>query len=115
MVVSSVMEDCSGDLFKILKRRLRRECMQKSVWLLGVLLVFTISVAAQDYPKVEVFGGYSYFHSSFAGTGLNFNGASGSIAFNVTPNFGLVGDFGGYHNTSDVSTNNFTYLFGPKF
>src|SRR5215467_4547243 len=90
--------------------------MQKSVWLLGVLLVFTITVAAQDYPKVEIFGGYSYFHSSFAGTGLNFNGGSGSIAFNVTPNFGLVGDFGVYHNnTSDVSTNNFTYLFGPKF
>lgn len=65
---------------------------------------------------MEVFGGYSYLHSSFAGTGLNFNGASGSLAVNLSPVFGIVGDFGGYHNTtSGVSTNNFTYLFGPKF
>lgn len=90
--------------------------MQKSVWLFGLFLVLTISAAAQDYPKVEVFGGYSYLHGNFAGTGLNFNGGSGSIAANVTGVFGVVGDFGVYHNdTSGVSTNTFTYLFGPKF
>jgi len=90
--------------------------MSKSLWMFCLTLVLSISAAAQDYPKVEVFGGYSYFHSSFAGTGLNFNGGSGSITGNVTPNFGITADFGGYHNnTSGVSTNNFTYLFGPQF
>lgn len=90
--------------------------MSKSVWLFWLFLVLTISAVAQDYPKVEVFGGYSYLHSSFAGTGLNFNGGSGSITANVTGVFGVTGDFGIYHNdTSGVSTNNFTYLFGPKF
>lgn len=90
--------------------------MRKFVCLFCWVLILTISGVAQDSPKVEVFGGYSYVHSSFAGTGLNFNGGSGSIAFNVVPVFGLVGDFGVYHNnTSGVSTNNFTYLFGPKF
>ena len=90
--------------------------MRKLVCLFCWLAMLAISGVAQDSPKVEVFGGYSYVHSSFAGTGLNFNGGSGSIAFNVVPVFGLVGDFGVYHNnTSGVSTNNFTYLFGPKF
>ena len=90
--------------------------MFKSVWPICLLLVLSISAAAQDSPKVEVFGGYSYVHSSFAGTGLNFNGGSGSLAVNIAPTIGIVGDFGVYHNnTSGVSTNNFTYLFGPKF
>lgn len=90
--------------------------MLKSAWVFCLLLFLAISAVAQDYPRVEVFGGYSYVHSNFAGTGLNFNGGSGSIAVNVTQVIGLVGDFGGYHNnTSGVSTNNFTYLFGPKF
>ena len=90
--------------------------MRKLAWLFCLSLIFTLPATAQDYPKVEVFGGYSYFHSSFAGTGLNFNGGSGSIAGNITPNIGIVGDFGVYHNsTSGVSTNNFTFLFGPKF
>lgn len=90
--------------------------MRNLVWLYCLTIAFAVSGSAQDYPKIEVFGGYSYVHSSFAGTGLNFNGGSGSIAANVTGVFGLVGDFGVYHNnTSGVSTNNFTYLFGPKF
>lgn len=90
--------------------------MRKLIWLCCLAMALAVTGKAQDYPKIEVFGGYSYFHSSFAGTGFNFNGGSGSIAFNPTPMFGIVGDFGAYHNnTSGVSTNNFTYLFGPKF
>lgn len=90
--------------------------MRKLGWLFWFIVVVTLPMAAQDYPKVEAFGGYTYFHSSFAGTGLNFNGGSGSLAVNFTPLFGVVGDFGGYHNNNlGVSSNNFTYLFGPKF
>jgi len=73
---------------------------------------------AQDYPKVEVFGGYSYFHSQ-AGTsftvGQSFNGASGSVAVNPNRWLGLAGDFGFYHShPGDVSDNIFSYVFGPK-
>lgn len=82
----------------------------------GLVLAVSMVAGAQDYPKVELFGGYTYNHQSIGGTGFNFNGGSGSVAINFTPVFGLVGDFGPYHNnTSGVSTTTFTYLFGPKF
>ena len=90
--------------------------MRKLLWISALFLVLTVSAAAQDYPKAEVFGGYSYLHVSELGTGFNFNGASGSIAVNLNHSVGIVGDFGGYHNgNSGVSTSTFTYLFGPKF
>ena len=90
--------------------------MRKLACICGLLFLLTMSAAAQDFPKVEVFGGYSYLHTSVLGTGFNFNGASGSVAFNANHWFGIVGDFGGYHNGDfGVSTNAVTYLFGPKF
>lgn len=85
---------------------------------IGVLLFAGIT-SAQDAPKVEVFGGYSYMHFS-VGNGLpgsNFNGGSGSVSFNVNNWLGIVGDFGGYHTGSFVagpSGSVITYLFGPK-
>jgi opacity protein-like surface antigen len=90
--------------------------MRNLGWLVGLLLAVSMMAGAQDYPKVEIFGGYTYNHQSIGGTGFNFNGGSTSVAFNFTPVFGFVGDFGPYHNnTSGVSTTQFTYLFGPKF
>src|SRR5215467_2495500 len=90
--------------------------MRKLVWLCGLLALISISAVAQDYPKVEVFGGYSYLHTSVVGNGFNFNGGSGSVAYNPNQWFGIVGDFGAYHNGAfGVSTTDVTYLFGPKF
>ena len=90
--------------------------MMKKIAVLGVFfLVFSLAAMAQDYPKAEVFGGYSYVHSSILSTGFNFNGASGSIAYNPHPNWGLVADIGGYHtNTLGADASVVTYLFGPK-
>jgi opacity protein-like surface antigen len=46
---------------------------------------------------------------------VNFNGGSGSIAYNLTPMIGIVGDIGGYHyNQSGGDVNVVSYLFGPK-
>jgi len=90
--------------------------MRKLVALVAFLLAVSLLGAAQDYPRTELFGGYSYFHSSFGGTGLNFNGGSGSFNANLTPWVGLTADFGRYDNShSGVSSTNFTYLFGPQF
>ena len=92
-----------------------------------LFLGFATMAAAQDKPKAEVFGGYSYLHSSDNGASLNSNGVSGSVAFNANEWFGVVGDFGYYHASpnvssftigvpisADVSVNTFSYLFGPK-
>lgn len=84
----------------------------------GAVLLFAGLASAQDEaPKVEAFGGYSYLrvNPGFGAPGLNFNGGSGSLAYNLTPMLGVVADFGGYHwSQSGVDATAVTYLFGPK-
>jgi len=81
-----------------------------------LVLALAVSASAQDYPKAEVFGGYSYLHTSVLGTGFSSNGASGSISVNPSNWVGLVGDFGVYHRSVlGTGVNTVTYLFGPKF
>jgi opacity protein-like surface antigen len=90
--------------------------MRKLAWLSGLFLVLTIPAAAQDFPKFEVFGGYSYDHRSVGGTGFGFNGGSTSFVYNPISLVGLKADFGAYHNSSfGTNTTTFTYLFGPQF
>lgn len=75
---------------------------------------------AQDTPKVEVFGGYSFMRANVVTSGQAFslNGGSGSVAYNVNNWFGLVGDLGAYHQ-GNVGANGFSltvvsYMFGPR-
>ena len=35
--------------------------MKKLFYLVAVLLLTTVSASAQDYPRAEIFGGYSHF------------------------------------------------------
>lgn len=88
---------------------------RKLVVLCAVIMAFSMTVWAQDAPKAEVFGGYSYAHTSIAGTGFNFNGGSGSLSVNPNKNWGLVADVGAYHTSKfGVDATLVTYLFGPK-
>jgi hypothetical protein len=74
-------------------------------------LLWAIPSSAQS---VDASVSYSYFRLGGSG-GLNQNGISGSVAYNLHPWLGLVGDFGGYHaSPSGVSLNTYTYLFGPR-
>lgn len=92
--------------------------MKRLALLCGTVLLFAGLASAQDEaPKVEAFGGYSYVRVNlgFGAPGQNFNGGSGSLAYNFTPMLGVVGDFGGYHwSQSGVDANVVSYLFGPK-
>lgn len=94
--------------------------MKRLALLCGALLLFSgIASAQDDSPKVEAFGGYSYLrvNPGSGAPGENFNGGSGSLAYNLTPMFGIVGDFGGYHWSQSglgLDTNVVSYLFGPK-
>ena len=85
----------------------------KRILLLMGLLALSQTARAQDTPKVELFGGYSY-----AGSGSH--GFDGSVAANVNSWFGLVADVGGQY--SKLTDQGFTekirshsLLFGPKF
>jgi opacity protein-like surface antigen len=91
--------------------------MRRLALLCGALLLFAGIASAQDSPKVEVFGGYSYLriNPGSGAPGYNFNGGSGSIAYNFTPMLGVVADFGGYHwSNGGVDATAVSYLFGPK-
>ncbi len=87
--------------------------MQKLILVCAVFSAFSIAAGAQEYSKVEVFGGYSFVHSS-VNTGTNFNGGSGSISFNPNAKLGVVADFGVYRGSTIDQVTRFTYLFGPK-
>ncbi|HUJ82695.1 MAG TPA: outer membrane beta-barrel protein [Candidatus Acidoferrales bacterium] len=95
--------------------------MKRFALLCGAMLLFAGIASAQDDSKVTVFGGYSYlrFNPGNGVNGANFNGGSGSIAYNVLPWVGVVADIGGYHwggSSSEGVTGStaVSYLFGPK-
>jgi Outer membrane protein beta-barrel domain len=99
--------------------------MKRWVLLFAAFLCFGAVASAQDFPKVEVFGGYSFYHFDSPGSAFfdtsplraSMNGGSASISVNPFTHLGLVADFGGYAsgNNSDLgATDIITYLFGPK-
>ncbi len=93
--------------------------MRKYVVLVGLILLVAGSAMAQDTPKAEVAGVYTYIRINPGGgaSGANCHGGGGSVAGNFNSWFGVVGDFSGCKVTgqpSGVSASTFTYLFGPK-
>ncbi|HEY6267012.1 MAG TPA: outer membrane beta-barrel protein [Candidatus Acidoferrum sp.] len=85
--------------------------MKKLIFLFLALAVFAVPSRAQS---VDASLGYSYFRLGGSG-GLNQNGVSGSVAYNLHTWLGIVGDIGGYHaSPGGVSLNTYTYLFGPR-
>jgi len=96
--------------------------VQKTVFLCGAILGLTLTASAQDLPKFDVFGGYSYTRLNFNDSNINTNGGVGSVAVYPGKRFGIVGDFGGSKlskvhisgTTFDVDGNVVSYLFGPR-
>jgi len=96
--------------------------MRKLGFLLSLLLLATLTAAAQDNPKADVFFGYSYVRANPntpGASGFNLHGGSASVAYYPSSSLGIVGDFGGYHvgsiSGTTVNSNLYTYLFGPRF
>jgi hypothetical protein len=97
-----------------------------------MLLALSAGAHAQEYPKIELAGGYSLinFHPGLAViTSQNFNGGGGAAVYNITPLIGIKADFmgyavgtgwttklinAGYPVTGSASGNLFTYMFGPQ-
>jgi hypothetical protein len=74
--------------------------MRRTHILLGILVagIFTLGSApsayAQDAPKWEIFGGYTYMRANIVvnGNQFNMNGGSGSVAYNLNNWFGFGND-----------------------
>jgi len=98
----------------------------------AMLIAFSSGAIAQDVPKIELAGGYSYvnFHPGLSViTSQNMNGGGGAAVYNVTSLIGIKADFmgyavgtgwtkklinAGYPVTGSASGNLFTYMFGPQ-
>jgi len=77
------------------------------------LLLSTFSVA-QEFPRVEAFGGYSYMRFQPAGTtGIDLNGWNGAMQYNASRSIGFKGDISGHYRTPSGSLNSYSFLFGP--
>jgi opacity protein-like surface antigen len=69
-------------------------------WLAASIIYFAFCppMAAQDAPRVELFGSYSYVHFDSFTLGFNdfsgLNGGNAGFTFNVTPHIGVVGEIG---------------------
>lgn len=95
--------------------------MKKSVLLLcGMFLLLCGSALAQeDFPKAEVFGGFSIASTDLGAGNLidrqTFYGFQANAAFNFHKNVGIVADFGGhYKGVGGGTLHAYEYLFGPR-
>ncbi len=105
-----------------------------SVLISAAILLLGIGACAQEYPKVEVGGNYSYLRyapSASYSKGHSLNGGGGSFVYNINEFLGLRMDLQGSTSSTtgfnispnatfplglngNVQGNLFTYLFGPQ-
>ena len=110
--------------------------MRRMLLVVSLFFLLPLCANAQETPSVEVFGGYSYFHTENGG---DLHGWNGSVAANLNKWFGLVADVSGHYesrssnlvvNVPDfptlpglppvefrfkVDTNIHTIMVGPRF
>jgi hypothetical protein len=102
--------------------------MQKLLSVLAFLVFTSLPLMAQDFSKVDVFGGYQFSRLGSEITLVpNANGFDGSVTYNVNKKFGLEGDFNGAYQSYNsvvaaelgeatgvnVPAHFFTYSGGP--
>jgi opacity protein-like surface antigen len=109
--------------------------MKRLFWVMFLIVLLPLSVVAQDFPRVEVFGGYSFFRmpsefsASYAYTTeqANLSGWNLNATGNLTRWLGVDADFGGYHGNANAlywhspTPVNYlqdfdihSYMFGPR-
>jgi hypothetical protein len=87
--------------------------VRKTLSALCLVVLASFPAMAQEVPKAEVFGGYSW-------AGGNFHGWNASVTGNVTKRFGVVADFSGHYGSEIdgpllVKEDAHSFLFGPRF
>jgi hypothetical protein len=99
----------------------------KNILILGIVLIFGRVAFAQDSPKAEITGYYSYFRFNPENSGTlsshSLNGGGADISYFFTKMIGIKAEFGGYQSNSirftngissaSASANLFTYNVGP--
>ena len=84
--------------------------MRKLLLLVAGIMLLAAAAAAQDsYPRVEIFGGASYFRAPIS---RNFGGWHASLSANLHKNFGLVADLAGQYGSDGQGI--YEYMLGPR-
>jgi hypothetical protein len=118
--------------------------VRKALWIVGLALGVAVAASAQNAPRAEVFGGYSYMwvrgyantaslldpnaassqQSSVAFPSFGSNGWIGSVNISATRWLGVVAEVSGLYATPTktiagipvtVGMREHHYLFGPRF
>jgi hypothetical protein len=102
--------------------------MMKLLLLVLILPFAALTASAQEAPRVEVFGGYSFARADLAGASANLHGLAGSVTYNFDNFLGVKADFSGHTGSKtifvpadpagtvpfDLRPSDFTFLFGPQ-
>ena len=99
--------------------------MNRQIVSFAFVLLFAVCSVAQDIPKEEIYGGYTFvrFNASAPVNAFTANGGVGSFQYNFNKWIGLAAELGGVHNgalsigssgTFTPDQTAFTYLFGPR-
>jgi len=95
-----------------------RKLVAVGILIFGLCLA---AAAADDTPKVEVYGGFSFLHIDDNGLQApkrNFAGWDTEFQYNITKLLGITADIGGNYGRIVPNTPNshaYTYVFGPTF
>jgi len=105
--------------------------MRKLLFVASLLLLLPLAGLAQDKPKIEVFGGYSYLRADDHDDGTDLHGWNASVTGNLNKWFGVKADFSGHYGSFTVvppdvlvaplnnrikaDLNTHLFLVGPQF
>ena len=95
--------------------------MKRVLFLTALVLLAVAIASAQDYPRAELFTGFTYTRANSSGDipAFSANGGGGQFGINANRWLGFVFDVGAVHNGNiggahlDTTLTNF--LFGPRF
>jgi hypothetical protein len=75
-----------------------------------------VPARAQDYPKWELYGGFSYLRSDFNRTDQSLRGWNFTLTQNLKPWFGGMLEFTGHYAApGGIQQNVHTFMYGPVF
>jgi len=95
--------------------------MRKLFFIAALLLALPLIAQAQDAPRVEIFGGYSYLRADDDDGGLDLHGWNASTAVNLNKWVGIAADFSGHYGDvtilpgSKADVSGYLFLVGPRF
>jgi opacity protein-like surface antigen len=102
--------------------------MNRLFLVFAMLLALPLIAQAQELPRSEIFGGYSYMRVDNQGMVVDqdLNGFNTSYTYNFNSFLGATAEFSAFFGNQQVASltgtgmttvdqNNYFYLFGPKF